>query len=125
VSTDARPNVWVGHVTLATPDPAAASAFYVDLGMREVETNRHVCVLELRGGTHLVLYRAKQSDIERGAAVPFDLMVDDLDAVHANLSARGLSPSGIAEGRIHRSFTVLDSDGYVLTVNSSHVVGAV
>ena len=33
--------------------------------------------------------------------------------------------SDISRGRIHNAFTATDPDGYVVTVNSSHVVGPV
>jgi hypothetical protein len=53
-----KPPVWVGHVG----------------------RNEHVAVLEMRGGTHLILL---PGTVTPGAA-PFDLMVDDLDATHAD-----------------------------------------
>jgi hypothetical protein len=92
--------------------------------MREVERNPHVAVLELRGGTHLVLLPGEVSPA-RDEDVPFDLMVDDLDTAHAAWDDRGMQPSTIERGRIHDSFSVTDPDGRVLTVNSSHVVGTV
>ncbi len=48
-------------------------------------------------------------------------MVEDLDATHRHLSEMGMSPSGISEGQIHRSFTLRDPSGHELTFNSSHV----
>jgi hypothetical protein len=79
-------------------------------------------VLELRGGTHLVLVPGAPPDT---AEAPFDLMVEDLDATHGEWKARGLDPSPIERGRIHASFTLRDPDGYRVTVNSSHVIGEV
>ncbi len=95
--------------------------FWREIGMRQVEHNEHVAVLELRGGTHLVLVPGTPNP----GGAPFDLMVDDLEATHAAWSARGLKPSDIERGRIHSAFTVPDPDGYVVTVNSTHVVGPV
>ena len=89
--------------------------------MRSVEQNPHVVVLELRGGTHLVLVPGTP---DTGDA-PFDLMVEDLDATHAEWSELGVDVSDISRGRIHNAFTATDPDGYVVTVNSSHVVGDV
>jgi len=88
------------------------------LGMRSIEKGDDFAVLELRGGTHLVLIR--QEEVAPGPA-SFDLMVEDLDATRVRLSAQGLAPSEISEGRIHRSFTVADPCGHVITFNSSHV----
>jgi catechol 2,3-dioxygenase-like lactoylglutathione lyase family enzyme len=122
--SDERPAVWVGHVSLGVSDLDRAVGFWTGLGMREIERNPHVAVLELRGGTHLVLLPGAVSPA-RGADVPFDLMVDDLDATHAAWDDEGMQPTTIERGRIHNSFSVADPDGRVLTVSSSHVVGPV
>jgi len=118
---DERPAVWVGHVTLPTPDLAATREFMVRLGMRPIAQGDDFAVLELRGGTHLVLLPATQP--VSGPAY-FDLMVDDLDATHERLRTLGLAPSGIQSGRIHRSFTVSAPSGHTFTFNSSHVSGS-
>ena len=117
-----RPSVWIGHTVLTVRDVDRSADYWRDLGMREVERNDHVAVLELRGGTHLVLVPGTPAD---DAEAPFDLMVEDLDEAHAEWKARGLDPSPIERGRIHAAFTMRDPDGYRLTVNSSHVVGEV
>jgi catechol 2,3-dioxygenase-like lactoylglutathione lyase family enzyme len=118
---DNRPPVWIGHALLAVTDVARSAEFWCRVGMREVERNEHVAVLELRGGTHLVLVPGTPAS----ADAPFDLMVEDLDATHEAWRADGLDVSAIERGRIHNAFTLRDPDGYRVTVNSSHVVGAV
>jgi catechol 2,3-dioxygenase-like lactoylglutathione lyase family enzyme len=115
-----RPSTWVGHVVVAAADITASADFYVSLGMREVHRNEQVAVLELRGGTHLVVTGGPPAE-----SAAFDLMVDDLDAVHSAWTARGLEPSEIERGRIHDSFTIRDPAGTAVTINSSHVVGPV
>lgn len=119
-SPDERPPVWVGHVTMRTSVLDESHAFMVALGMRPIGRNDEVAVLELRGGTHLVLLR---TDEPLSGSAPFDLMVDDLDATHRRLAELGLSPSPIAPGRIHRSFTVRDPSGQDVSFQSSHVSG--
>ena len=89
--------------------------------MRQVERNDQMTILELRGGTHLLLF---QSDPAPGDA-PFDLMVDDLEATHAAWERLGLDVSPIDRGRIHSAFVLRDPDGNNITINSSHVVGDV
>lgn len=80
------------------------------------------CILELRGGTHLILMR---KDKVVGGAAPFDLMVDDVHAMHRQLTSQGLCPSPIeARPTIgHEVFTVRDPAGHVVTIFSSHVSG--
>jgi hypothetical protein len=90
--------------------------------MRLIESHPRVAVLELRGGTHLVLLPAREP-VAPGARAPFDLMVDDLDAAWANYTALGLGPSQIRDGEIHRSFDLVAPSGHLVTVNSSHVAG--
>ena len=113
--------MWIGHASLAVSDLGRSVQWWTGIGMREIEVNEHVAVLELRGGTHLVLIPGAP---QTGDA-PFDLMVDDLDATHEAWSALGVDVSEISRGRIHNAFTATDPDGYVVTVNSSHVVGVV
>jgi catechol 2,3-dioxygenase-like lactoylglutathione lyase family enzyme len=117
-----RPSVWIGHAVLTVGDVDRSADFWQRLGMREVERNQHVAVLELRGGTHLVLVPGTPAE---DAEAPFDLMVEDVDATHAAWEARGLDLSPIERGRIHAAFTLRDPDGYHVTINSSHVVGEV
>ena len=115
---DARPPVWVGHVTMQTHVLDASHAFMVALGLRPIGRSEAVSVLELRGGTHLVLLRA---DAPVSGPAPFDLMAEDLEATHGRLTELGLAPSPIAAGRIHRSFTVRDPSGQDVTFQSNHV----
>ena len=119
-TSDERPATWVGHIVVNATDISESADFYVAFGMREIVRNEQVCVLELRGGTHLVVVRGEPAE-----SASFDLMVEDVDAVHAELSGRGLAPADIERGNIHDSFTLLDPAGTRLTVNSSHVVGTV
>ena len=119
---ETRPPVWIGHARLTVSDLDRSADFWHTVGMREIERNPHVVVLELRGGTHLVLLRGVPS---AGAEAPFDLMVEDLEATHAEWERSGLDVSPIERGRIHSAFVLRDPDGTTVTVNSSHVVGDV
>lgn len=116
--SDERPAVWVGHVSLSTPDVAATRAFMVALGMRPIAEGDDFAVLELRGGTHLVLLESEEP--ATGEAY-FDLMVDDLEATRARLASLGMDPSPVEGGRIHRSFSVVSPSGHTIKFNSTHV----
>jgi catechol 2,3-dioxygenase-like lactoylglutathione lyase family enzyme len=118
---DGRPPVWIGHAVLTVSDVDRSADFWRALGLREIERSAEVAVLELRGGTHLLLIPGTPD----GDDAPFDLMVEDLEATRRDWEAAGLRPSPIGERPFHTSFTVHDPDGHEVTVNSSHVVGEV
>lgn len=117
---DRRPPLWVGHISLEVPDPRKSNDFFVKLGMRCLEVEDAVAILELRGGTHLVLLRA-EDPVVPGTAAPFDLMVDDLEAAHARYAALGFAPGAIGEAPFHRFFRLREPGGHDLMFNSSHV----
>ena len=116
-----RPPVWIGHAVLAVDDIDRAAAFWRELGMREVERNADIAIMELRGGTHLLLVPGPATPGD----APFDLMVEDLDAIHRQWTEHELAPGDITRDRIHDSFVVTDPDGHRVTVRNSHVVGEV
>jgi catechol 2,3-dioxygenase-like lactoylglutathione lyase family enzyme len=123
---DERPALWVGHVVLASHDLTCAFDFYRDLGLRPIEPpgpGDGIAQLEMRGGTHLALVLDADARTE-GRSAPFDLMVDDLVAFRATLEQRGVEVTPIS-GEGHASFTFRDPDGHVVTVNDTHVTGAV
>jgi catechol 2,3-dioxygenase-like lactoylglutathione lyase family enzyme len=122
-ATDLRPPVWTGHVVLRSSDPTAAARFYQQIGMRPVQVGEHFAVLEMRGGTHLAI-RHDPDHLAPGPA-SWDLMVDDLDAIHDKWQADGLPVTPVVDGPPHRSFELTDPDGHILTVRDSHVVGPV
>jgi len=116
---DARPPVAVGHVFLEVSDVARAARFFVGRGLRPIGEGEDFAVLELRGGTHLLLSRTRRK-IKPKAEAPFDLMVDDVDAAREDCKSNGLRPSRLRRSHFHRSFTVAGPDGYVFTITSSH-----
>jgi hypothetical protein len=121
-AVDQRPPVAVGHVRLPVVDVAAAATWLETVGLRPIVTMDDLAVLELRGGTHVVVRRGEQAPTP-GAIAPFDLMVDDIDAAHRDYAAKGLSPSPVSRGRIHDSFQLPGPDGWTFIVNSSHASG--
>ena len=121
-----RPPVWVGHVSMGTPALAESEAFMLRIGMRPVFRNADVVILELRGGTHLILSKEDapaNADGAEPAGAPFDLMVDDLDSTHEAFAAQGLAPSAIERGRIHSTFALTEPGGKRITFYSTHATG--
>ena len=117
-SESTRPAVWVGHVFMHSEKLVETSEFMQLVGMRLIASGDEYAVLELRGGTHLVL--TTDSESKPGGEV-FDLMVDDLDASHARFTGLGLDPSDIERGQIHDYFKLREPGGTLITFNSTHV----
>ena len=123
-TVDQRPPVAVGHVWLPATDVASAERWLQSVGLRPIFADDGLAVLELRGGTHVVV-RKVDHPLEAGIAAPFDLMVDDIEATRRDYAAKGLGPSDISRGRIHDSFHLTGPDGYDFTVTSSHAGGRI
>jgi len=121
-TVDQRPPVAVGHVRLPCGDVAAAARWLETAGLRPIVQMDELAVLELRGGTHVVVRQTAEPPAP-GTGAPFDLMVDNVDATHRDYAEKGLNPSPIRRGRIHDSFEVAGPDGWAFTVNSSHASG--
>jgi hypothetical protein len=118
-SADQRPPVAVGHIRLQVSEVGPTAEFFETIGMRRIVRQKSFAVLELRGGTHLVLSETSKK-IRPGTAAPFDLMVDDVAATHGEFATLGLEPTPISSGSIHSSFHVETPDGYKLKITSSH-----
>lgn len=117
-----RPPVGVAHVVLHTDRMKESAQFMRTIGMRSIFDGDEVSVYEMRGGTHLLLMR---KDKVAGGEAWFDLMVDDLHAVHQRFIALGFAPSPIETRQAigHEVFTVREPAGHVITFFSSHVSG--
>ena len=86
--------------------------------MRLVFSGDEIAVLEMRGGTHLVVTSDSDSELIKGS---FDLMVEDLDDTHKHYTELGLAPGEIERGRIHDSFELREPGRAAILFNSTHV----
>ncbi len=118
--SDQRPSVWVGHIVLNVGNVEASKAFFLKLGMRDVAPEASIGVLELRGGTHLVILPTDDPVAENSTA-GFDLMVEDIEVAHASYLEMGIDPSPMTSSKIHTSFEISEPGGHRITVNSTHV----
>src|SRR5215471_15513323 len=118
VSTMQPPAVGVGHLTLSVADVAASFAFYRALGLTPFQPGEDLAILELRGGTHLLLFRrgAGAGPPDAGPA-RIDLMIAgrtraELEAFREALLAAGLKPQPIPDREFygHHLFEVADPD---------------
>ena len=116
---DPRPRFAIGHLAMTAADVTALTEFYGDLGMRVVVSSPDFAILELRGGTHLILQPGKPG------TGSLDLIVDDIDDTHAVLAAAGAEPSSIERGFPHDRFVATDLEGNTLVVASNHAIGVV
>ena len=116
---DQLPRFGIGHVSMTAADVGFLARFYESIGMRLVVDMGRMAILELRGGTHLVVVSG-----ESGAAT-LDLIVDDVDRTRAILEAAGADPTPIVRGNPHDRFTATDPEGNRLVINSNHAIGPV
>ena len=130
----ALPPVSVGHVALTVGDLAASHGFYAAFGLRSLMKDDAMAILELRGGTHLLLFQRggdadfdDDSPVATAPADSIDLMIagrslEDLDTFRKALCAAGIKPGPIPKKRFygHYAFRTVDPDGNAVTVSTSH-----
>jgi hypothetical protein len=119
IAEDLRPLYAFGHVEMQVRNIQDSGDFFLKIGLREVILEETFTILEVRGGTHLILSPSDQG-IAADTGAPFDLMVDDVAAVHKLMQSLDLSPTQIEDNGIHRYFYVMEPGGHKITVNSSH-----
>lgn len=116
---DERPPVAVGHVHLPVKNVSATCAFLEELGLRPVIERDTVAVLELRGGTHLIVEKSRKRTKD-GTQAPVDFMVDDVKKARAKYAKMGMKPTPIKTNRVHSSFFIPGPDGWSFKITSSH-----
>jgi catechol 2,3-dioxygenase-like lactoylglutathione lyase family enzyme len=126
------------HFVLKVNDLDTSYQFYTTLGLRPFGILPELAIIELRGGTHILLFR-KDDEVasslnsshlgQRGASFNerLDLMIDgksrsDLELYRTTLMEKGLSVDAIAQDQFfgHDYFQLADPDGNGITVYTSH-----
>ena len=131
-----RPEVAIGHIVMHVSDVETTTEFYLKLGLRSVSLEPGMSILELLGGTHLMVIddeEMKQALPESriGACGDFELMVGgqsrpDIESYRDRLISKGLKPGPIDDGPYgHYLFKIKDPDKRTITVYSSHATGPV
>jgi catechol 2,3-dioxygenase-like lactoylglutathione lyase family enzyme len=121
-----EPRIGIGHVALVVSDVAVSARFYADLGLTPCFENAGMAILELRGGTHLLLFSR-----DTGPAIPaverVDLMIAErsraaLEAYRDGILARGLEAGPIPDEDFygHHMLRLRDPDGNEVVVATSH-----
>jgi catechol 2,3-dioxygenase-like lactoylglutathione lyase family enzyme len=127
-----------GHFVMTVSDVAISYQFYTKLGLRPFGIFPDLAIIELRGGTHILLFN-KNDELptslnasrmgQRGALFNerLDLVIDgksrkELEVYRTTLLEKGLSVDEIAQDQLfgHDYFQVADPDGNGITVYTSH-----
>jgi catechol 2,3-dioxygenase-like lactoylglutathione lyase family enzyme len=128
----------LGHFVMKINDIDISYQFYAKLGLHPFGIFPDLAIIELRGGTHILLFR-KNDELssslnssqlgQRGAffSERLDLMIDgksrsDLELYRTTLTEKGLSVDEIAQDQFfgHDYFQLVDPDGNGITVYTSH-----
>ena len=126
------------HFILKVNDVGISYQFYTNFGLRPCGIFPDLAIIELRGGTHILLF-SKNDELpfsltssqlgQRGGffSERLDLMIDgksrsDLELYRTTLIEKGLSVDAIAEDQFfgHDYFQLADPDGNGITVYTSH-----
>jgi catechol-2,3-dioxygenase len=130
----------VGHVVFKVADLKSSCEFYSNLGIPPFAIEERVAIIELRGGTHLLLLEVDQLAGEGVAesltgqfherfSEQFDLMikgkgVNELKKYRLELLSRGISAGEIPDETFfgHHLFCIKDPDGNGITIYTSHSI---
>jgi len=132
------PAAALGHFVMKVSDVDISYQFYTKLGLRPFGIFPDLAIIELRGGTHILLFN-KNGDLpaslisshlgQRGDRFneQLDLMIDgksrkDLEIYRTTLLENGLSVDEISQDQLfgHYYFQFSDPDGNGITVYTSH-----
>ena len=130
----------VGHLAFKVADLKSSCEFYANLGIPPFAIEERVAIIELRGGTHLLLLEVDQLAAEgveqsltgqfhRRFSEQFDLMIKGKDLNELKQYRLELINRGIAAGEIpdetffgHHLFCIKDPDGNGITIYTSHAI---
>jgi catechol-2,3-dioxygenase len=130
----------VAHLVFKVADLKRSCQFYSNLGIPPFAVDEESAIIELRGGTHLILLEADQPAGEGIAesstgqfherfSEQFDLMIrgkhlDDLKEYRLELISRGIAAGEIPGETFygHHLFCIKDPDGNGITVYTSHAI---
>jgi catechol-2,3-dioxygenase len=130
----------VGHLAFKVADLKSSCQFYANLGIPPFAIEEKVAIIELRGGTHLLLLEVDQLSGEGIAesltgqfherfSEQFDLMIkgksrDELQEYRLELISRGVAAGEIPDETFfgHHLFCLKDPDGNGITIYTSHSI---
>jgi catechol-2,3-dioxygenase len=130
----------VAHLVFKVADLKSSCQFYSNLGLPPFAIDEKVAIIELRGGTHLLLLEVDQlagedvaesltGQFHKRFSEQFDLMIKGKDLNELKQYRSELISRGIAAGEIpdetffgHYLFCIKDPDGNGITIYTSHAI---
>jgi len=138
MKTVVDPELAVAHLVFKVADLKSSCQFYSNLGIPPFAIDQESAIIELRGGTHLILLSVDQQAGEGVAesltgqfhkrfSEQFDLMIkgkglDELKKYRLELISRGIPAGEIPDEAVfgHYLFCIKDPDGNGITIYTSH-----
>jgi catechol-2,3-dioxygenase len=139
MKTVVDPELAVAHLVFKVADLKSSCQFYSNLGLPPFFIEEKIAIIELRGGTHLVLLSVDEpagedvaesltGQFHKRFSEQFDLMIKGKDLNELKKYRLELISRGIAAGEIpnkpifgHYLFCIKDPDGNGITIYTSHV----
>jgi catechol-2,3-dioxygenase len=130
----------VAHLVFKVADLKSSCQFYSNLGIPPFAIDEESAIVELRGGTHLILLSVDQlagegiaesltGQFHKRFSEQFDLMIegkglDELKKYRLELISRGITAGEIPDETFfgHYLFCVKDPDGNGITIYTSHAI---
>ena len=140
MKTVVAPELAVAHLVFKVADLKSSCEFYANLGIPPFAVEEGVAIIELRGGTHLLLLEVDQLAGEGVAesltgqfherfSEQFDLMIkgkglNELKKYRWELISRGIAAGEIPDETFfgHHLFCIKDPDGNGITIYTSHSI---
>jgi catechol-2,3-dioxygenase len=130
----------VAHLVFKVADLKSSCQFYSNLGIPPFAIDGESAIVELRGGTHLILLSVDQlagegvaesltGQFHKRFSEQFDLMIkgkglDELKKYRLELISRGITAGEIPDETFfgHYLFCIKDPDGNGITIYTSHAI---
>jgi catechol-2,3-dioxygenase len=130
----------VAHLVFKVADLKSSCQFYSNLGLPPFAIEEKVAIIELRGGTHLLLLSVDElagedvaesltGQFHKRFSEQFDLMIkgkslNELKKYRLELISRGIAAGEIADETVfgHHLFCIKDPDGNGITIYTSHAI---
>ena len=134
------PELAVAHLVFKVADLKSSCQFYSNLGLPPFAIDGKVAIVELRGGTHLLLLEVDllagddlaeslTGQFHKRFSERFDLMIqgkglNELKKYRLELISRGIAAGEIPDETFfgHHLFCIKDPDGNGITIYTSHAI---